>query len=288
MTDSASVVSGISGTSVTNQKIECPHCKKEVQSRVMFNHILVTHPGFFQQQTTKKWLEEASTGMPLKIFWEIKNDFDEIEIKTIYGCMSSKKTFQTEHKAQAHFKKNPKDLKEHNLQVTRLLQKRSQVLKEQARQSQKKVDTSEFSTMQETSDPELINVMTQIVDNLFLICEMLCKDCEDLDQNYTTTDPDLAYLRTLSVPDTIILFHKIQETYLQKEDKTFKFLSNVRTHLHRVLKIRRFLNGSACPEKEYPWYQSPDHPYGLLIVPDSRLSEILFSFETPNHPKDWA
>jgi hypothetical protein len=143
--------------------------------------------------------------------------------------------------------------------------------------------------MKETNDPELINVLTQIVDNMFLVCEMICKDCKDLDSSYTTVDPDLAYLRKMTVPETIALFHKIKETYdaTEKEEKTFKFLSSTRSHLYRVLKIRKFLNGYACPEKHYPWYKSPDYPTGLLTVPESRLSEILFPFDTPNHPIDW-
>ena len=283
MDDSASV---ISGTSVTNQKMECPECKKEVQSRVIFNHIMGTHPGYFQQQTTKQWLENAATGQPLKIFWEVKNDFDESEIKTIYGCLSSKKTFQTEHKAHAHFKKNPKDLKEHNKQVTLFLAKRKEALRIEAAKNAK-LDRSDYQSMKDSNDPELLDVLTQIVNNLFLICEMLCKDCQDLNSTYTTEDPDLAHLRKMTVPETITLFHKIKETYDTTTEKTFKFLSNTRSHLHRILKIRRFLNGYACPEKEYPWYQSPDHPNGLLIVPDSRMSEILFPFETVNHPIDW-
>ena len=98
-------------SSVTNTGMECPVCKNELTIKNMFNHIKIKHSGYFQQQTTKLWLQEANQGKPLKIFWNKKNDFNEEETIVIFGCLSSGKTFTTESRGIIHFKKNPSDLK---------------------------------------------------------------------------------------------------------------------------------------------------------------------------------
>jgi hypothetical protein len=115
--DNHSVASGGSTTSATNAKIECPHCSKEVQARVIFNHIRTKHPKDLMDSTMTKWIGEAEQGKALKVVWFKKNDFDEEEDITIYACMSSNKTFTTEARANLHFKKNPADAKEHVKQM---------------------------------------------------------------------------------------------------------------------------------------------------------------------------
>ena len=78
MSDSQSVASTAS-TSTSLLKRECPVCKNELQTRMLFNHLRKRHPEQFQEMTQKQWLEQAQEGRPLKFFWSQKNDFDEEE-----------------------------------------------------------------------------------------------------------------------------------------------------------------------------------------------------------------
>jgi hypothetical protein len=119
--DARSVASGGSAQSATNTKIECPECKKEVQTRVIFNHIRAKHPKYLLDSTLLKWINEAAEGHPLKVMWEKKNDFDEMEDVTLYACLSTNKTFTIEARAIAHFKKNPAARKDHIKQAKQLI-----------------------------------------------------------------------------------------------------------------------------------------------------------------------
>ena len=113
MEDNRSVCSGNSQGSVSLSKVECPHCKTEFQQRALFNHIRVKHSREMITMTSKKFLEEAIKGFPLCIYWEVKNDFDELEEEKIYVCLSSNKTFKTEERGNLHFQKSPDHKKKH-------------------------------------------------------------------------------------------------------------------------------------------------------------------------------
>jgi len=123
--DNHSVASGGStvSLSITNTKIDCPHCSKEIQTRVIFNHIRTKHPKDLLDSTLTKWIGEAEHGKALKMVWFKKNDLDEEEDVTIYACMSSNKTFTTEPRANLHFKKNPEHAKEHVKQMKKFMKK---------------------------------------------------------------------------------------------------------------------------------------------------------------------
>jgi hypothetical protein len=108
-----------SGGSATNTKIECPHCSKEVQARVMFNHIRKLHRK--ELIDTSMNIKEAENGKALEVMWFKKNDFDEEEAVVIYACMATNKTFTIESRANAHFKKNPDALKEHKKEMKKLM-----------------------------------------------------------------------------------------------------------------------------------------------------------------------
>jgi hypothetical protein len=112
--------SQISSTSKSNEKLECPHCNKEFQAKALFNHLFVKHPSEFEDHLSHSWGLGANafkTDIPVRLAWEIKNDFDETEIKTIYGCLSSFKAFQNIDRGLLHFKKNPNDLEAHKKQM---------------------------------------------------------------------------------------------------------------------------------------------------------------------------
>lgn len=101
--DTSSVMSSIS---ITNMKVECPECKKELQNRSMFKHIRLFHPEYFSSQfkvyKEADFKELVTKCRPFPVEWEYKNDFDETESKTIYGCLGCNNTFTVEAKAAVH------------------------------------------------------------------------------------------------------------------------------------------------------------------------------------------
>ena len=174
--------SATSDHSAASKPLDCPCCKKQIASRSMFLHIKSKHSGYFQQQTTKKWLQEAQTGKPLKIFWEIKNDFDEPELIVLFGCLASGKTFNLEHKGITHFKKNPKDLQEHNKQISILIASRIETLESERKEKQKLLcvvpERSEYIQMKKDNDPELCNALMEVIKNHMEQCEKLAEDAK--------------------------------------------------------------------------------------------------------------
>jgi len=107
--------------SATNAKMECPHCSQELQARVIFNHIIKKHPKDLLDSAMN--LKESDGGKALEVRWSKKNDFDEEEDIIIYACLATNKTFTTEMKANAHFKKNKEALKEHTKEMKKLLKR---------------------------------------------------------------------------------------------------------------------------------------------------------------------
>lgn len=104
--DSQSVGSKGSTLSSSNEKVDCPHCKNELQQRAMFNHIRSKHPQQFDDMIDMNWMKNPKPELPVAVFWTMTNDFDEKESITIYGCLSTGKTFQKIDKGIQHFKKN--------------------------------------------------------------------------------------------------------------------------------------------------------------------------------------
>jgi hypothetical protein len=238
----------------------------------MFTHIRSKHPGYFQTKTTKEWLNDAAKGMPLKLFWTYKDDFDEEQIVILYGCLATGKTFQTQAKALAHFKTHAKDLRDHNKQIITLLELRDQQLKRQREQQLVTPPSKdEWKIARETNDPELIEVMKDICLNHYLVCERLCDDAAILDQTFSTKSPDVPReYQTLSIAETRKLLTKVK-TVIDTEPTKFKTWNNILLHLQRILLIRKYFNGFTAPELEYPYFQSLDHPNGRLSTGDSRF-----------------
>ena len=270
--DNRSVTSNGS-TSGSTSKTFCPCCKVAYQTKAIFNHIRKKHVEYFQMQTTKEWLKAAERGKPLKINWLVSNDEQII----LYGCLSSGKTFQEEYKGLAHFTNSPKDLKEHNKQISELIELRKEQLKSEAL---KKIITpleqNEWKIARETNDPELIQVMRDIVMNHYQICERLCDDAVVLDQALTTQSPDVPReYQKMTVAETRKLLVKIKGIIDTKPEK-YRTWSNILLHLERVLVLRKFFNGYTYRELDYPWFKSPDHPNGRLTKGDSRFVEYIF------------
>jgi hypothetical protein len=121
--DALSVGSGGSTTSKTNEKMECPHCNKEMQTRVLFKHIRKCHPEEFLENMvdcTPKHFEALVKGCePVNFTWEITNDFDEKESMNIYGCLACNTAFTSKSRGVCHCKKN-KCISEHVNQLRKL------------------------------------------------------------------------------------------------------------------------------------------------------------------------
>lgn len=275
-------------SSVTNTGMECPVCKNELTIKNMFNHIKIKHSGYFQQQTTKLWLQEANQGKPLKIFWNKKNDFNEEETIVIFGCLSSGKTFTTESRGIIHFKKNPSDLKEHNRLVTELLNVRDEQLKKQRKNTFSVIpEKSEYIQMKKDNDPELCGALMDVIKNHLDICDRLAKDAKEyLDMSSKVFNANAAGSQKLhTVSELLDMLEKVRDA-IKKKPTQYKILSNILGYLWHFLHLRKFFNGYAAPELDYPWFESRDHPKGELSYGTSKFAKYIWPWETPMNPID--
>lgn len=181
MSDSGSVCSSHSAGSVSNSKMECPICAKEIQVRVMFNHIRKLHPDELLKNTSRKWIEEAENGEPLRVYWTKVNDFDEEEVTTIYVCLSTNKTFTTALGCRQHFAKDKKVLKDHNKQLKDLKKQYMTYRKEKAKRDKKRpVDpsTERFVQAFNSNSPDLARAYWRgILNNKTTLecCKLICQ-----------------------------------------------------------------------------------------------------------------
>ena len=81
--------------------------------RYLFSHIHTKHPSELSSMTQSKFINEAITGIPLKMYWTITNDFDEEVEEDIYVCLGTSKTFKTMQRGMSHFKKDKKAKADH-------------------------------------------------------------------------------------------------------------------------------------------------------------------------------
>lgn len=95
-----------STVSAGKQVRECPTCKKEIQTRSLFNHTFKNHKymllcsmAVWDNDTTNEYI---ASGNAFPFSYSVKNDFDEYEEHKIYGCLSCNNTYTQEGKANAH------------------------------------------------------------------------------------------------------------------------------------------------------------------------------------------
>jgi hypothetical protein len=283
-------MSVVSDVSLASRSLECPVCKRELAARSVFLHLKSKHQGYFQQQTTKKWLQESQLGRPLKVFWEVKNDFDEPELIVLFGCLSSGKTFNLEHKGLLHFKKNPSDLKDHNRLVSELIKTRNIDL---ASQKPKQLiglvpEKQEYMDMKKNNDPELCLALLDVIDNHLIVCTKLEKDANEyLDIGSRVHNSNAAGSKK---EHTILELIEILEKWkriIQERPMNFKILSNALAFLWHFIHIRKFfISGYSAPELDYPWFMSRDHPLGELSYGSSRFQKYIWPWESPMNPID--
>lgn len=101
--ESKSTTSNISASKILR---DCFVCKKELQTRGIFNHIRKLHPYEFLCSLAK-WKEEEMNAYLVSaeaypFDYTMTNDFDEEETHTIYGCLACNNTFTNQLRANGH------------------------------------------------------------------------------------------------------------------------------------------------------------------------------------------
>jgi len=145
--DSKSNVSSVSSFRVSQA---CPCCKKEVQSRGMFNHLRKLHPEFVKGMYGV-WKDDQmdtliKTNAPFPVEWTTKDDFDDDVAITLWGCLGCNNTYTTEHNATKHCQGKCK--KEHNVNL-RKIKKEEQMDKEKR---EKKISAERLRWINRTAE----------------------------------------------------------------------------------------------------------------------------------------
>lgn len=270
--DNHSVASGHSAVSASNSNIDCPVCNNSLTLKRMFNHIRIKHQGYFFKCTTKNWLEDAEKGQPLKIMWEVKNDFDETDFVIIYGCLSTNKTFKDISRAMVHFKKDKAALKDHNKQIKELLKTRQRIIEKEKKEAAKDPHVTKFRQLVEKNDPELKAELTAVLQNTIAVCERLIEDSSDI-TDMTTESVDHPGMRVQTVAETHALFSKIKEDFA-RENNTIKYLRSMNQMLQRVVYLREVISQYGKSNAVYAYYKSEGNPEGLLTRGDSEFAEF--------------
>lgn len=210
MSDASSVSSSTSQGSVSKSKMECPYCTSDIQVRSMFSHIRKLHTNDFLKATNRRWIEEATKGTPLRLWWSHKNDFDEDEETILFVCLGTNKTFTTEYGCQQHFKKDKTALKDHNKQITQLKKDFEAMKKQEAKQKKQKAKVDPFILRRDTAfknnDPELARSIWRGILNHRKICEIAMMLC----------------LRQCTPETPMYMFHRPSRQYIEVPFSTLK------------------------------------------------------------------
>lgn len=127
-TDSDDSKSNSSTVSSERESEPCPCCGKEMQQRVLFNHLRKFHPEYVKGMYGV-WKEDQMNELivengPFPIEWTVKDDFDDDNTKTLWGCLGCNNTYTTEHNAKKHC--NGKCKKDHNANLRRIKKEEQQ------------------------------------------------------------------------------------------------------------------------------------------------------------------
>jgi hypothetical protein len=129
MSDSDDSKSNASSVSSARVAEACPCCKKEMQARVLFNHLRKLHPdyvkimyGVWNDEQMDKLIADNA---PFPIEWIETDDFEEETTRTLWGCLGCNNTFVTENKAVKHCN-DKKCKKDHNANLRRIKKEEQQ------------------------------------------------------------------------------------------------------------------------------------------------------------------
>lgn len=106
--DARSVCSTGSAKSITHEKRDCPVCKKEIAVQSLYKHIKTKHDShwfesmYANEKMIRKYISDCE---PVPFIYEEKNDFDEVEVKDIYGCLACHNSFTNKVRGTTHCNK---------------------------------------------------------------------------------------------------------------------------------------------------------------------------------------
>lgn len=232
--DNQSVCSSSSTLSSAQVKTECPHCTKDYQTRALFNHIHSKHFRQFQESISRIWLKEAEDGEPLRIWWEVKDDFDESKEVDLYACLSSKKTFMTRERAVLHFKRNPEDLKAHNKALKQLKKDIKNDTKKGLKERDTKPNVIAYTTAKERGDIILVRSVWSSIMYFRNTIDFVLDLYKKLDDDYK-----IYWISGLS--DTSMTFKQFREKYDTINGEILTLLQNQSTQLDRLIQLEAFL-----------------------------------------------
>lgn len=140
--DHSETQSQTSTASLSRTMLECPECGKELQARSMFKHMRLYHSPYVERVSNVFKLEDyddlIEDAKPFPFDWDITNDFDEKETKSIWGCLGCNSTFTLAHTGNKHCqgkckKEHIKGLKEYK----KLFIKNAELAKKKKEQEKK-------------------------------------------------------------------------------------------------------------------------------------------------------
>lgn len=281
--DTHSVASGGSTLSASLVKLECPHCNKDFQTRSMVNHIHTKHRKEFLDNLSNKWLDKAEKGEPLKLYWEKKDDFDEIEIINLYTFLGCYKTFMLEERAMKFAKKNPDILKEHNQEITKLkkeLAKKKEL--EKKTRSKMSPEQQKFYNARESNDTDLVRAMYRHALHMEPVLERLI--------DYVKPEVPLTYMSSvgnqygkdyalMTLEEVIALYKDTKEKLheaIQEKLISFRVLNAILSRFDRVLCLRDI----PCNRPNFAFYKTTENPQGQLIAGD-----LMYGFLHESYPE---
>lgn len=195
-----------STVSAARRVVSCPICQKELQSRYLFNHIHVKHPveflDYLSTASTQTLQEYIDTKSPISLDYTVKNDFDEDEIKQIWGCLHCYATFASQDGGFKHC--NDKKCKvKHTSQIRKLI-KSFHKEKEEAKKQAKK-QKARYTSADQLRDIEFSRhrelYFKRMVDE---VIEYLRSKGEDVDTVLQRTIERAQIVKSLTYYETLL------------------------------------------------------------------------------------
>ncbi len=279
--DNKSVASGGSTLSSSLEKMECPYCNKDFQTRHMVNHIHSKHSSDFLNGLTKKWIEDAEKDEPLKLYWEKNNDFDELEIMNLYACMGTYKTFLREDRARLHFKKNPDALKKHNKEISKLKKAYEKKKEQDRKQADKNPYLASYQKAAESNDIELVKGLYRYNLHLIEIIERVISYTRKEVPLDTVSDVGNRYgekFSKMKVSELITLFNETRTHFnnaINEKLISYRVINEISNRLQRILELREICLWAP----RFAYYKSITNPEGMLLSGDA-----CFGYVHPSMP----
>ena len=220
--DQQSVASGTSSKS--RETLPCIYCNKDFQLRSMFNHIRTKHDREFALSLRNKLGQFEYPDDPIEVEFEWDDEQDVHQWRSVFGCLSSNKTFLTKSGVKNYWKKNLKDAKAHEKEMKKLKSKILDAIEAKKREKSK----SPYSIAVESKDSYLVRAIYRFF--LYLkprfeqIKELIQKDKYQPSLKEDPLSTDLKRRVFLTMPHLIELIDRTFDTvYLAIENKMIDY-----------------------------------------------------------------